>query len=75
MEPSRVVFQGPGPFHLFVAQSATAHASGSSVTVTLKAFLPDRGTDLEAASFQVVPSQGRELAISLLRACDEVDAH
>lgn len=73
MDESRVSFQGSGPFHLFVAQSATASAEGGSITVTLRAVLPERGPHQEAASFQILQAQARELAISILRACDEAE--
>jgi hypothetical protein len=72
-EASHVVFQGPGPFHLFVAQSAIAAALGNSVTITLRATLPGRGPDLESASFQIITREARELAISILAACDQND--
>lgn len=73
MSGSHVVFQGPGPFHLFVAESAKAEATGSSVTVSLRAILPLRGSHQEAASFQIIPAQARALAFSILQACDDVE--
>ena len=67
MGASRVVFQGPGPFHLPCAQRATAHALTDSVEVTLYAILEGRIERLEPISFQIGPTRARELAILTLR--------
>ena len=74
-DESKVTYQGPGPFHLPVVQNATATGNQKNgVTMTLRAFLPERERELESVNAQMLSKIARELAVQLLRAADEAEA-
>jgi hypothetical protein len=68
---SKVIFEGDGPFHLAVAQQATAQGHlNNGVTVTFGALLGDRQRQhgLEAIGVQMTAAVARELGYQLLKA-------
>ena len=68
-----IKFEGPGPFHLPVAQTTAVEANkGNGVTMILNCMLPDRGGHPEAVNVQMLSKVARELAAQLNRAADEV---
>lgn len=74
-DESKIIYQGPGPFHLPVVQTATATGNKENgVTMTLRALLPEREPQLESVSAQMLSGVARELAVQLLRAADEAEA-
>ena len=67
-----VKFEGPGPFHLPVAQSTAAvphHNNG--VTVIFQCALPGRGSRPEPVNVQMLTKTARTLAEQLMRAVTE----
>ena len=80
---SRVIFEGPGPFHLPVAQRASAEGhTNNGITLTLYSLLPAhdasseamRSKSPEAVNVQMPSKVARELAVQLIRAADKADA-
>jgi hypothetical protein len=80
---SIITFEGPGPFHLPVAERVTAVGhSNNGVTMTIYSQLPGRGSALGGGlgnepvpvSVQMVSRVARELATHLVEAADETDA-
>ena len=73
-DDSEITFRGPGPFHLPVAQRATAIGrSGDAVTMTVYVILPERGPEPEPVSAQMIPKVARELSVQLLQAASEAE--
>ena len=69
---SNVIFEGPGPFHLPVAQHARADGhTNNGVTLTLQCLLPRRGGEMEAVNVQMLASVAREAAVRLLQAAEQ----
>ena len=73
IEESKVVFQGPGPHHLPIAQSATAHGGASEVAMTLYAVVEGQGPRPIPIGIQMVASVARELGMALMVAAGEAD--
>jgi len=80
---SNVIFEGPGPFHLPVAQRAIAVGhTNNGVTATVYCLVAksvggvevDRGSEPEPISVQMLSSVARDLAVALMRAADEAEA-
>ena len=69
---SKVQFEGVGPFHLPVAQdaSATGHLN-NGVTVTFLLDAGGGGKDLSAINVQITADAALKLCSHLLRAIDE----
>ena len=68
---SKITFEGDGPFHLPVAQQATAQGHlNNGVTITFKALLGERQKThgLEAIDVQLVTTEARKLRDALSRA-------
>ncbi len=75
IDESTITFQGPGPFHLPIAQRATAHGNtDNGVTIALSAILPERELGLESVSVQMLSTTARELAAALLKAADVAES-
>jgi hypothetical protein len=79
---SSIIFEGPGPFHLPVAQRATADGhTNNGVTLTLYCQVPAhnaeqaaiRSKEPEPICVQMASSVARDLAAALLRAAEAGD--
>jgi hypothetical protein len=69
---SKVDFEGVGPFHLPVAQDASATGQpNNGVTVTFLLDTEGSGKDLSAVNVQINAEVALKLCSNLLRAIDE----
>jgi hypothetical protein len=73
MSESRVVFLGPGPFHLPVPQSATAHVVGGAIEIRIKASV-DGDPNSKPIAMQLTGTMAHKLGLALLAAASELES-